>query len=90
MRQILASMVLVVLLFPSLALGGEAKLEDLVITNGLHYKKFTNVPFTGKFTGKTQGSFRNGKKGGPWVGYHADGTMRVGYIGAFKDGMKVR
>ena len=35
MRQILASMVLVVLLFPALALGGEVKFEDLVETDGM-------------------------------------------------------
>jgi antitoxin component YwqK of YwqJK toxin-antitoxin module len=86
MRQILASMVLVVLLFPALALGGEVKLEDLVITNGLHYKKFTDVPFTGKVTGKTQGSFKDGKEHGPSVSYHDNG--RIKEKGTYKDGKK--
>jgi hypothetical protein len=88
MRQILASMVLVVLLFPALALGGEVKLEDLVITNGLHYKKFTDVPFTGKVTGKTQGSFKDGKEHGPWVTYHDNGQLW--FRGTVKDGVKVK
>ena len=53
-----------------------------MITNGLYYKKHTDVPFTGKIAGKKQGSFRNGKKHGPWVSYwdngqlHAKGTMK--------------
>ena len=69
MRHILASMVLVVLLFPTLASGGEVKYEDLVERDGLYYPKFSEVPFTGK----TQGSFRKGKKHGPWVGYYDNG-----------------
>jgi hypothetical protein len=47
MRHILRSVVLVVLLFPALAMGAEVTMDDLVITDGLHYKKLTDVPFTG-------------------------------------------
>ena len=35
--------------------------DDLVIRDGLYYKKFSQVPFTGKLTGQFQGSFKNGK-----------------------------
>ena len=73
MRHILAPILLIVFLFPALALGETIKWDDLVITDGLHYKKFTDVSFTGKVTGKTQGSFRKGKKHGPWVGYYDNG-----------------
>ena len=52
MKRILTSMVLIVVLFPALALGGEVTMDDLVERDGLHYKKFTDVPFTGKTTGK--------------------------------------
>ena len=62
-----------VLLFPSLALGETVKWEDLVHREGIFYKKFSLVPFTGKITGKTQGSFRNGKKEGMWVSYFENG-----------------
>ena len=51
MRHILASVFLVVLLFPALALGGEIKYEDLVVREALFYKKYTDIPFTGKVTG---------------------------------------
>ena len=60
MRRILTSVVLVVLLFPSLALGETVKWENLVQREGLHYKKFTDVPFTGKVTGKEQGKLKDG------------------------------
>ena len=35
--------------------------DDLVIRNGLYYKKFTNVPFTGRTSGRTQTTFKDGK-----------------------------
>jgi len=86
MRQILASIVLVVLLFPSLALG--TTMDDLVETNGLHYKNifkmFIGVPFTGKVTGKEQGSIKNGKRHGPWVSYHDYGQLWK--KGTYRDG----
>jgi hypothetical protein len=84
MRQILASMVLVVLLFPALAMGGEVKLKDLVITNGLYFKKFTEVPFTGKVTGKEQGRLKNGKRVGVWIEY--DGNGRVSKEVTYENG----
>ena len=65
MKRILTSIVLMVLLFPTLALGETMK--DLVERDGLFYKEFTDVPFTGNITGKTRGTIRNGKKNGPWV-----------------------
>ena len=71
-----------VLLFPSIAIG--ETMDDLVITNGLYYKKFTDVPFTGKTTGKIQGTFRNGKMDGPYVRYYENG--RIGLKVTFKNG----
>jgi antitoxin component YwqK of YwqJK toxin-antitoxin module len=82
MKRILTSVVLLVLLLPTLALG--EKMDDLVITDGLHYKKFTDVPFTGEITGKVQGSFKKGKWDGPWVSYHDNGQL-LGK-GSYKDG----
>ena len=84
MRHILASMVLVVLLFPALALGETVKFGDLVKREGLYYKKSNDVSFTGKTTGQIQGSFKDGKEDGPWVGYHDNGRVRE--KGTYKDG----
>jgi len=94
-RHILTSVVLLVLLFPALAMGGEVRdsepyrlptMDDLVITDGLHYKKFTDVPFTGEVTGKRQGSIKDGKKDGPWVHYYDNGQLC--WKGTYKDGKR--
>ena len=59
MRHILTSVVLVVLLFPALAVWETVTMDDLVERDGLYYKKFTNVPFTGDVTGKSQGAIQS-------------------------------
>ena len=86
MRRILTSTVLLVLLFPALALGGEIRIEDLLYRDGFYYKKFSDVPFTGKTTEKIQGSFKDGKKHGPWVYYWGNGQLSS--RGTYKDGKK--
>jgi hypothetical protein len=73
MKRILAPILLLTLLFPSLAFG--ETMDDLVVREGLHYKKFSTVPFTGKTTGKIQGTFKVGKKNGPWVSFHENGQL---------------
>jgi hypothetical protein len=50
-------------------------MDDLVERDGLDYEKFTDVPFTGKVTGNPQGSYKNGKREGAWVGYHVNGQL---------------
>jgi hypothetical protein len=50
-------------------------MDDLVLTNGLYYKKFTDVPFTGQVTGKSQRSFKNGKNDDPWISYDDNGQL---------------
>jgi hypothetical protein len=82
MKRILAPILLLTLLFPALAFG--ETMDDLVERDGIHYKKFTEVPFTGKVTGKSQGSFKDGKNVGPWVYYHQNGQLW--YKGTFKNG----
>ena len=61
-------------------------MDDLVERNNLYYEKFTNVPFTGKVTGRWKGSFKNGKKEGDWVWYYGNGQLS--YIGNYKNGIK--
>ena len=48
MKRFLTPILLMVLLFPSLALGEEVTMDDLVEREGIYYKKFTDVPFTEK------------------------------------------
>jgi hypothetical protein len=40
-------------------------MDDLVERDGIHYKKFSDAPFTGKITGHTQGSFKSDEIHGP-------------------------
>jgi len=83
MARLLASIVVVLLLIPSLAFS--ESMDDLVKRGGLYYKKFTDVPFTGKLDeGVQRGAFKNGVRDGPWVGYHDNGQL--GFRGAYKDG----
>ena len=62
-------------------------MDDLVKRNDLFYKKFTDVPFTGKITGKSQGSFKDGKAEGEWVYYGDNGNLNQ--KGKYKDGLRV-
>jgi len=84
MRQIFAPILLLVLLFPALAFGETVKFEDLVERERLLYKKFSDVPFTGEVTGRYQGTFKDGKRDGPWVSYHDNGQLH--WKGTYKDG----
>jgi hypothetical protein len=66
-------MVLVVLLSTSLAF--EETMDDLVKWDGFYYPKFSEVPFTGKVTGRGQGILKDGRKDDPWVRYHDHGQL---------------
>ena len=66
------------------SVGWSLEYKDLVKLDGLFYKKFTEVPFTGKTTGQVQGSFKNGKKEGSWVSYRDNGQLS--YKGDYKNG----
>jgi len=59
-------------------------MDDLVEREGIYYKKFSDVPFTGEVEGESQGRFKNGKKDGPWTYYYNNGQLRV--KGSFKSG----
>ena len=88
MKHLLAPILLLVFLFPSLALGLEVTLDDLVERDGVYYKKFTDVPFSGKVTGQGQGELKDGVKDGPWVSYRKDGTVDEKDTGTYKTGVK--
>ena len=70
---------------PSIDLSIE--LDDLVEREGLSYKKFSKVPFTGEITGKTQGLIKDGKYEGAWVSYHDNGQLKSKV--KYKDGKAV-
>jgi antitoxin component YwqK of YwqJK toxin-antitoxin module len=43
--------------------------------DGVYYKKFSDVPSSGKVTGSFNGSIMNGKRVGTWVEFHDDGQL---------------
>ena len=79
---------LITILFISLlsSPSWSATIDDLVQREGIYYQKFTNVPFSGKITGRQQGSFKNGVKDGTWVWYYENG--QVFFKGSYKNGKK--
>ena len=85
MKRILAPILLLVFLFPSLALSEDIAILDLEFRDGRWYQKSSDIPFSGKVTtGSERGSFKKGKRDGPWVWYHVDGQL--GGKGTYKDG----
>ena len=75
MKRILAPILLLTLLFPAIAFG--ETMDDLVVREGIHYKKFSDVRFTGKVTGKSQGTLKNGKWHGPFKSYWDNGQLKA-------------
>lgn len=69
--------------FPS---WGET-IDNLVERDGIHYKKFSDIPFTGKVSGKLSGSYKNGKAEGEWIAYWDNGQLDA--KGSFKNGKRV-
>ena len=83
MIRILATALLALSLTVSGAFA--TQLNDLMRTDGLWYKKDTDVPFTGKVDqGLSRGELKNGEREGHWVIYYENG--RLWYKGAYKNG----
>ena len=66
------------------SVGWSETLNDLVKRDGLFYKKFTEVPFTGTITGEEKGKLKNGKSEGSWIAYWENGQLW--YKGDYKNG----
>ena len=50
--------------------------SELIVRDGLYYKKFSIDPFTGSVIGKKKGSVINGNKDGNWFIYFEDGHIK--------------
>ena len=55
--------------------GWSLTMKDLVHRDGVYYKKFADVPFTGEVDGFGQGMIKNGKEEGPWVYFYDNGEL---------------
>ena len=74
MKTLLTLLTCLFILSPNVVLSETE--DDLVYRDGLFYKKFSDVPFSGKFTQRNRsGSFKDGKEEGPWVQYHENGQL---------------
>ena len=63
--------------------------KGLVERDGLYFEKFSDIPYTGDYSGPLKletGSFVNGKKHGLWVRYYQNGQLR--YKGEYLDGKR--
>ena len=86
MKQITSLItILFISLLSSPSLSETVTLDDLVKRNDLYFEKFTDVPFTGKMTGKVQGSIKNGKWDSTVVTYRDNGQLW--YEQNYKNGM---
>ena len=75
MNKIILSAILVLIL-PIQAWSETLTMNDLVQKDDfLHYKKSTDVPFTGEISGKESGKFKNSWKEGKWLIYNNDGQL---------------
>jgi len=65
--------------------------SNLVKRSNIYYKKFTEVPFTGKTEGQIQASFKDGKPQGEWVEYDKNGQLefKSNYVNGKLHGEKV-
>ena len=77
--------------------SASAKWDDLLIRNGLFFKKFTNIPFSGRLLAPDSGLFCDGtptghfkwhrENGDPWAeGYYKDGFLHYSWTSYTKDG----
>ena len=55
MKKLITLLTCLFLLSPNVVLSETVKYEDLVEREGLYYKNFTDVPFTGTVTGENKG-----------------------------------
>ena len=55
------------------------------------YDKFSNEPFTGTTSGKTQRNYKEGKKDGKWLSYYDNGQIleEVNYKKGYYDGKNI-
>ena len=66
--------------------------EELFRKDGLYYKKFTDIPFTGNVEVEWQGALKKGKKSGSWVQYWDNGQLmeKGTYVDESPEGFWVR
>ena len=71
------------------SIGWSVKLYELVERDGIYYKKFSDIPFTGKIESRKigTGNYKNGKREGSWVSYWNSGKLKD--KGIYKNNIKI-
>jgi len=59
-------------------------ITDVVKRDGIYYKKYSDVPFSGKITGSFKGLIKNGMREGAWFRYYSNGQLD--FKGNYKNG----
>ena len=57
---------------------------DLDRRDGIYYKKFSDIPFSGEIIGNPKGKYKNGKREGAWVWENKNGQINT--KGYYKNG----
>ena len=68
------------------SVGWSLDYKDLVVRDGISYKKFSDVPFTGKVNGQYNVLVKNGILVGPYISYWDNGQLN--FKGDFKNGKR--
>ena len=64
------------LLFTTFGWSEDVSLNDLIVKDGLYYKKSKDLPFTGNVTGQQQGKIIQGKRDDLWIWYYDNGQFQ--------------
>ena len=64
------------LLFTAVGWSEDVSLNDLIVKDGLYYKKSKDLPFTGNVTGQQQGKIIQGKRDDLWIWYYDNGQFQ--------------
>jgi len=87
MRYLCQLIILTLLIFPISSWA--VTLDELVTRDGIHFKKFSDLPYTGEVTGTYQGQFLDGKRHGKWLIYYESGQLvfEINYDRGTRDGL---
>ena len=91
MKILIKSALLLLLVTALIGCGSDVSSFDLVQREGIYYKKFSEVPFTGKVTGFDKGLIKNGKREGEWIAKDQISSLFGGVSrskGNYKNGKK--
>jgi len=69
----------------------KVKMNDLTERDGIYFKKFSDLPFTGELEGRYQGKMVNGIRHGLWLTYSPKGNLwfKKNYVNGVIDGLSI-